>query len=231
MRYGCIGSGSDGNCHYLINDGGEILIIDAGLGIATIKKGIGFKVANIVGVLISHEHLDHSKSKKDFENMGTPVYAPYEEQGIAYVDWGGYRIKAFSLPHDGTQNYGFLISCDGMKVLYMTDFEYCQYNFKSLNVDHILIECNYMDEMVDEDAANFNHKVLGHASLSTCKDFVSANRTDALKTVVLLHLGSETSDPNKMMVAISKVARNGVHIDYARHGLKLDLIDKDWCPF
>lgn len=163
--------------------------------------------------------------------MGIPVYAPYEEQGIAYVDWGGYRIKAFSLPHDGTQNYGFLISCDGMKVLYMTDFEYCQYNFKSLNVDHILIECNYIDELVDEDAANFKHKVLGHASLSTCRDFISSNRTDALKTVVLLHLGSETSDPNKMMVEISKVARNGVFVDCARPGLKLDLTDKDWCPF
>lgn len=57
MRFKCLASGSKRNCYYLQNDKNEILILDAGISISEIKKGIGFKVSNIAGALITHSHL------------------------------------------------------------------------------------------------------------------------------------------------------------------------------
>ncbi len=33
----------------------------------------------------------------------------------------------------------------------------------------MLIECNYIADMVDMDIPNYEHKILGHCELETCK--------------------------------------------------------------
>ena len=50
-----ISSGSSGNGYAIMNDN-EILLIEAGVSVAEIKKAIDFKTSKIVGCLISHEH-------------------------------------------------------------------------------------------------------------------------------------------------------------------------------
>lgn len=162
--------------------------------------------------------------------MGITVYAPYEDENACntkYVDFKGYRVKSFELPHDGTKNYGFLIACDGMKILYMTDFEYCGYIFTKLNIDHIIVECNYIDDLVSEDAPNFKHKILGHCSLDTCKEFIKTNYTENLQNVILIHLSDQTSDPDRMIAEIKEVTDSKVNVDYARCGFSIDLQRKE----
>ena len=56
MTLKCLGSSSAGNCYLLTSNGGETLILDAGMGIKDIKKMCDWNVKNIVGCLISHEH-------------------------------------------------------------------------------------------------------------------------------------------------------------------------------
>ena len=112
----------------------------------------------------------------------------------------------------------------------MTDFEYCRYVFKKQKVNHILIECNYQQKYVDLDLPNFEHKVRGHCSLDTCKEFVKTNATDSLETVILLHMGQETCDPIECVEEIQKVAKNA-YVDYAMAGLEVELRKKGECPF
>ena len=50
-----VGTGSSGNTYALENEN-EILILDAGCGIKSVLKSIDYKVSNIRGVLITHEH-------------------------------------------------------------------------------------------------------------------------------------------------------------------------------
>ncbi len=50
-----LGSSSSGNC-YIISTPDNSLMIECGLNIARIKKGGGFKIHEIDGCLISHEH-------------------------------------------------------------------------------------------------------------------------------------------------------------------------------
>lgn len=52
-----IGTGSDGNSYYIKANNGEILLLDAGLPIATIKKGINYDIENLTACLVTHEHL------------------------------------------------------------------------------------------------------------------------------------------------------------------------------
>lgn len=57
MRLVTIGSGSSGNCHYLEDSHGNILLLDLGLSVKEIKQGIKFRVSNVVGAVVTHSHL------------------------------------------------------------------------------------------------------------------------------------------------------------------------------
>lgn len=112
----------------------------------------------------------------------------------------------------------------------MTDFEYCSYVFAKQKVNHILVECNYQQEYVNKDLPNFEHKVRGHCSLDTCKEFVKVNATDSLETVLLLHIGQETCNPMECVTEVQKVASKA-YVDYARARLEVELKDRNKCPF
>ena len=51
MRLKGLGSSSAGNCYLLISDSGETLILDCGIPIKEIKKGLDWNVKGIAGVL------------------------------------------------------------------------------------------------------------------------------------------------------------------------------------
>lgn len=232
MKLKVLSSGSqNGNC-YLLEKDGETLILDCGIPIKEIKKGLNFDISKVVGVCASHGHLDHAKSVKDFQRMGIPVYKPYDETVACplRIRYGAFYIQAFKLPHNGTPNYGFLITVDGKKILYATDFEYCPYTFVKQKVNHFLVECNYMSELVNRDLPQYEHKIRGHCSLSTCKEIVRVNKTDSLRTVLLLHLGQETAIGEECVKEIREVAGNSVNVCYARAGMEIELRESD-CPF
>lgn len=105
----------------------------------------------------------------------------------------------------------------------MTDFEYCEYDFSKLNVEHILIECNYQLDMVDVDAPNFKHKVQGHCSDTTCLDFVKHNNSSRLRTVTILHVGSGTIDGDLLVNRIQNIVDSDVSVEIAKHGLEIEL--------
>ena len=162
--------------------------------------------------------------------MGIEVWKPYHEKNLTdRMGLGDFLLQCFPLPHNGTSNFGFYINANGHKILYLTDFEYCRFSFKSLAVNHILCECNYQKDFVDRDLPNFEHKVKGHCSLDTCKGFVKANVTDSLRTVLLLHMGRDTLDCDYAVSEIQKVAPQA-YVDYARAGESYEL-KGDECPF
>lgn len=57
MLLGVISTGSTGNAYYIKADSGKILLLDAGVSIAEIKKGIGYDIGSVVGCCITHRHL------------------------------------------------------------------------------------------------------------------------------------------------------------------------------
>ena len=174
---------------------------------------------------------DHSKSVADIKKMGVTVWEPHlDEKTYQRKQFGKFNVQCFDLPHNGTSNRGFLIEVDGQKILYMTDFEYCPYVFAKQKINHILIECNYQQELVDRDLPNYEHKIRGHCSLDTCREFIKVNATDSLQTVILCHLGQGTTEPEECVAEIQKIVPVA-NVCVAERGLEVELRKKGECPF
>lgn len=240
MKLKCLGSGSSGNC-YLLSTEIETLILDCGMSIIEIKKGLNFDLSKVVGCVVTHSHKDHSLSAKDFENMGIPVFKPYEnKEPISLNGWNG-TIQAFDLTDkdgkfmhtnaDGSECpcYGFLITHPDLgRMLYITDTELVKWRFKDIN--HILISCNYQKKYIDdENLAKRNHVFRGHMELETVKEFIKANSSNSLQNIILCHLSNDNANPEECKAEVEKVAKCPVYV--ARKGLEVELRNGNECPF
>ena len=136
---------------------------------------------------------------------------------------GGFAVQPFYLPHNGVPNFGYLIEHYEMgKLLFMTDMEYCRYDFKALGINHIMVESNYDMELVDKSIPNYTHKLLGHCSIQTTCGIIRANKTPELRTVTLCHLGAFSNEVSFKRKA-KEAAGSGVNIDFAYAGKVFDI--------
>lgn len=253
MRVISTGS-TKGNCYALQSSTGEIVLLDCGCNYKKILRGIDYQISNVEAVLLSHGHGDHTEAFKEIMNAGIQIYTndeTVEDMNIRTGELmkgvperhpfrvGSFNVIPFELPHttydkEANQlvpcsNYGYLVGHNEMgKLLYMTDFEYSKYNFHKMNIHHLVIECNYCEELVDKTEANYRHRLKGHCSLSTCKQFIKENRTESLRTVTLVHLSGDASDAEKMLKEIKETVGDDVLVQIGRAGLEVDL---NLCPF
>lgn len=222
----CLGSSSDGNCYLLKNDA-ECLVIENGISFKEVKRALDFNILQIVGTIASHRHGDHFKYSKEYKNAGITTFYPFEEDenkvSKKIVRIGGFSIQCFPLIHD-VPCYGFYIRHDEMgKLIFATDTECIRQVFKKQNVNHMLLECNYQDELVDKNAPNYEHKLRHHMSLSTLKEFLIRSGTNAIRTVILCHMGAETTIAEECLVEVQNVVGEGVDVVVAHKGLEVEL--------
>lgn len=52
----CIGTGSSGNSYALYDNSGKILLLDLGVKEKDIKKAIDYRISDVVGAVVTHEH-------------------------------------------------------------------------------------------------------------------------------------------------------------------------------
>lgn len=243
MKLKCIATGSSGNCYTLTADNGETLILDAGIGIRDIKKGLNWNIRNVVGCIVSHAHSDHSKSVKDLRDMGIPVFTPYEVLLTnKFLANSYFAVRIFDLTtsdnkwvhtnSDGSECpcYGFLIEHPEMgKMLYVTDCEFVKWRFSGIN--HILLGVNYDKDLIDnEDSAKVNHVYRGHMSIDTACDFVKANDSKDLQNVIMCHLSKNNANKDLFIEKMKKTVPNA-NVDVAGAGKEWILRKGDECPF
>lgn len=220
-----IATGSSGNSYALMNDK-EILLLDLGVSEKVIKKAIDFRISDVVGAVVSHAHLDHAKSVKDFENMGIPVFKQFDETKACplKIRYGSFGIQAFKVPHDEVPCYGFYITVDGHRILYATDFEYLPCSFKNVRLTDMIVECNHQKELVDKEQAKYTHQIKGHCSLDTLiEKVIKENMTRDLRTVILCHLSGDSCNAEECLSEVQKVAGGDVNVFVAHKDLKVEL--------
>jgi phosphoribosyl 1,2-cyclic phosphodiesterase len=242
MYLKCLGSSSAGNCYLLTSSSGETLILDCGIPIKEIKKGLDWNIKDVVGTICTHHHQDHSLSVYPLRRMGIPVFAPYISKKPMKIGNGDFRVQAFDLTTidgnwthtnaDGTlcPIYGFLITHKEMgRMLYITDTELIKWRFRGIN--HILLGVNYDKDLIDRDnTGKTNHVFRGHLSIDTACDFVKANYSDSLQNVIMCHLSAENSDRDSFIEKMKKVAY-GANVDVAERNKEWILRKGDECPF
>lgn len=240
-----LGSGSSGNSYALIADNGEILAIEAGCKFMDFKIMIDWKISDVVGCIVSHEHGDHARYIKDFMQSGIPVYTAFETQSALETitgertiaipprtarQIGSFSVTPFNVPHDTEiECYGYLIKHEEMgQLLFMTDLEYCKYNFSKLNIEHIMVEANYDMQFVNREEPNYERRLRGHMSLPTALKFISTNDNPALRNVVLIHLSDKSGDPALFKQKTEVTVKYGANVYIAEKGLEVDM---NLCPF
>jgi phosphoribosyl 1,2-cyclic phosphodiesterase len=243
MKLKVIGTGSKGNA-YILSNGDEALLIEAGVNIKEIKQALDFDYSKVVGCIVSHEHLDHCKSANDLMRLGIDVYTGakthqkingdviHKAMPIASretIKLGNFKIMAFDVKHDAVEPLGFLIEHpDCGKVLFLTDTYYCKYTFPGLN--NIIIEANYSKEIIDKkfgpdsDKEFLRNRILkSHFSLANCKDMLKANDLRQVNNIVLIHLSDSNSDEKQFVKEVTELtyknvcaAVNGMEIDFKK---------------
>jgi phosphoribosyl 1,2-cyclic phosphodiesterase len=238
MKLQVLNSNSSGNCYLLISDKNEILIIEAGVRLNSVKKALDFDLSGIEGLIASHGHQDHFKFAKDYLNAGIKIFTSKEailESGIKSYNFvpvtekvmftaGTYSILPFDVVHD-CKCFGYVINHKEMgTIVFITDTHYCPYSFKNLN--NILIEANYkkeiLDQNVDRGITHFsirNRVIKSHMEIERTKDFLSANDLSKINNIVLIHLSDSASDENLFKSEIENLTCKTVHI--AKPGLNI----------
>jgi len=227
-----LASGSTGNC-YWISDGVTPVLLEAGIRFQDIRQGIGFKVSELGGVLISHEHGDHSKAIVDLMKSGVNVYASrgtIEALGVeghrinqikdkARQDIGSWIVKPLKAEHDAAEPLNFLLWSRETKdkLVYLTDTFYTRYQFHKLN--YIMLECNYSMEILNENirtgkvpAVQKKRIIQSHFSLENVKDFLRANDLSQVREIWLLHLSDRNSDAGRFKREIQELTGKPVYV-------------------
>jgi len=129
MKICLLASGSSGNCAY-VSAGGTQVLIDAGIELARIRKGLKEISADqdrIDGLLLTHEHGDHCREAGRVAlELRCPIYV--SERTLPRIRWmlsdcqavqtfrvgetfalGDLSIEAFRVFHDAIEPCGFLI--------------------------------------------------------------------------------------------------------------------------
>lgn len=224
MTLKCIATSSEGNSFILTNDDGKHLLIEAGLPIPQIKKSLNYDIENLQALITSHSHSDHAMSVEKIRQMGVPVFLPYK-LGKKHIRTmlDDFMVESFQVPHNGTDNYGFLIDIDEQRICYMCDLEYCPYDLSDKDINVLIIECNYISDLVDDDIPNLRHKCLGHLELETCLGIIKMCQK-RLHKVILIHMSKGvTMDRERAMKRIREEIPFYVEVDFAKSGETYDL--------
>ena len=227
-------TGSKGN-NYALVSGGEILLLECGVPAKDMLKTIDYQTSKVVGCLLSHEHGDHAKYIKQYMQYGVKVYGSDEVQsnieliygekieGIKRMNrkkLGSFSVIPFRVPHGETDCDGWLIDSPEGKLLFITDAEYCPYDFSKMNINYGLIECNYsMDNISFEHDEVKNRRVVQtHMEVQTCKRLMQSINSESLRSIGLIHLSAENGNRQRFRDEIRSVVDSDVNVWIAEKG-------------
>ena len=227
-----IASSSRGNA-YRIGDGQTSLLLECGVPVNIIQKALDFKLSEIDGCLISHDHMDHAKAAKDLMKKGVEIYASkgtlealsiaqHHRANILYNKIarkiGSFLVLPFDIQHDAAEPFGFLIESEvtNERLLFFTDTYYLKYTFERLSI--IMAECNYSMDIIKaniEDGkiseAHKNRVIRSHMSVETLANFIKASDTSQLKKIYLLHMSDGNSNEAEFKKKIQEIT--GVEVE------------------
>ncbi|MGD0583177.1 MAG: MBL fold metallo-hydrolase [Bacteroidales bacterium] len=233
LNFCSLSSGSSGNCYYLGNDFHGILI-DAGISATSIRKflkNLGISMQTIMGVLITHNHIDHIRglevltrknnlpvftSRKIWKSILTPQMSisrdcireiPLQQK----FHLAGFDIEAFPVCHDAPETIGFHVCAGKKKITIVTDLGHiCQTSAPYLEVANLLvIESNYDEEMLAN--GRYPHFLKarirsdhGHLGNHQASAFLADIISDNLNYICLAHLSKNNNSPEMVLQTLQQ---------------------------
>lgn len=227
MELCSIASGSSGNCICAGTDNCHVLI-DAGISGKRIEAGlnsIDLKTAEMQGILVTHEHIDHIAGLGVLaRRYGLPIYttagtrdAILQTKSVGKVDENLFQViepgKEFSIgdltiepipiSHDAAEPVAYKMYQDGKSMAVMTDLGKYDDNIveKLQNLDVLLLEANHDVRMLQAGSYPYplKQRILGdrgHLSNELSGQLLGQVLHDHFKHIVLGHLSKENNYPD-----------------------------------
>ena len=219
-----LGSGSSGNSALVYTEK-TFVLVDAGISAKQLRirlKDVGVDPDKLDGILITHEHGDHTKGLEVFcRKLDVPIYcnAVTRESLSLNVSsaesWriiecgepfsvGDILINGFPVMHDAVDPMGFIFEKNGKKLGFVSDVGHVTEVMKSTLsvVDTIFIEANYDETLLQNDERrpwSLKQRIAsrhGHLSNKQVAELVgSIAGGGMLQRVVLAHLSADCNSP------------------------------------
>ena len=240
LKFISFGSGSSGNC-YMLATPTDALLIDIGVGLRSLKKDFrdyGLSMSQVHHVLVTHDHADHIKSVGSFCNdyQGHVYTTAQVHDGINHnyciqqkvvpalrhnikkgvrVQIGDFFVTPFSVPHDSSDNVGYMIEAEGVVFCMITDAGYVTDEMKTYisKANYLVIEANHDEEMVQNGPYPqfLKDRILsqtGHLSNRSCGLALVENMTEQLRYVWLCHFSEENNHPELARKTVESLLRD-----------------------
>lgn len=226
IQFISLGSGSSGNSYYLGTPEYGILI-DAGISFRQIRKTLkthNIEADKIAGIFITHDHGDHIRHIETLmDKLNVPLYCTTNvHQGInsnrlikaplyqdihhiekeLALEFKDFKITAFEVPHDATENVGYCFEIEDKVFTIATDLgeitPTAAHYLKKAN--YLIIEANYEEEMLRMGGypQYLKERVAsrtGHLSNEATAKFLSENYQNNWKCIWLCHLSKDNNHP------------------------------------
>jgi phosphoribosyl 1,2-cyclic phosphodiesterase len=241
LRFISFGSGSSGNSYYLGNSAGSGVIIDAGVKaeiIETTMRANGLNMDKLEGILLTHDHTDHSKyvyallkAHKHLHLYCTPrvlnallrrhsISRRVKDYHMAIYKEFPFRlaemeITAFDVPHDAADTSGFQFRLRDKVFAIATDIGEVQeraYHYLS-QANYMVIEANYDSHMLAIGPYPEHLKARirtshGHLDNVDTARFLSEIAGNQLHRVWLCHLSRDNNHPQIALKTIREALEN-----------------------
>ena len=224
-------SGSSGNCYYLGTDRSGLLV-DAGIGIRTIRKAFkdgGMDFSKVRAVLVTHDHADHIKAVGHLgERFNLPIYTTPEvhmteklsqlhirfltkEETIQIED---FHVTCFEVPHDGTDNVGYCMEANGLTFVFLTDIGHITETAASYiqRANYLILEANYDEAMLQMGHYPQYLKARiagpnGHLSNHEMATYLAEHFPSGLRYLWPCHLSKDNNHPELVLKTIEMAFR------------------------
>ena len=240
IQFTILGSGSGGNCAYLETDETRLLI-DAGFSGRQIRQrlaGINRTPETLAGILITHEHTDHTQGLVALAaKLQIPLYCnrltkeAIEAQQQTKFDCrifvtgasfevGDITVDTFSVPHDAQDPVGFLLRTAAGNIGFLTDLGHAtKLVIERVRPANILVlEANHDLKLLQEDTKrpwSTKQRILsrhGHLSNDAAAEVAGQIVTGELRQIFLGHLSRDCNRPELAHRAVSeRLQQVGAH--------------------
>ena len=226
MKFQALASSSSGNA-YIVSDNDTRILLECGVSHKNLQKLTGFSLSEIQGVLVSHEHKDHSKAVAELIKRGMDVYMSQgtadalETDTVKLIEHmeqfnvGSLDIVPFTTFHDAAEPLGFLIKSrvDGDVLAFATDTVNLRYKFPGLNI--LAIEANYDKHILERSSRPDKLKqriVNAHMEIDTLCDYLRGLDLSQCREIHLLHLSEAVSHEMHFINKVARAVPKGIEI-------------------
>jgi phosphoribosyl 1,2-cyclic phosphodiesterase len=222
MRFAVLGSGSRGNAA-VVDCHGVRLLLDAGLSAKQLVlrlHAVGVPPESLDGVLLTHEHGDHTRGLRVFLNsFAMPVYGTRDTLSMvrktgAEARWRTFEageafsvrhlvIDPFAIQHDAVDPVGFVLRYREKAFGVLSDAGHVTRSViaKLRDIHALFVEANYDEDLLEADRKrpwptkqriSSQH---GHLSNTQVIELLGEIAHPALGQVILGHLSEDCNKP------------------------------------